>query len=67
MLPIIEDWPKKAALEVQEYVYLVAAAFRAIVTPPLYRHDIICYQSELYILVEPVHVGIKCEITFSLL
>ena len=41
MLPFIENRMKKAALEVQEYTYLVGAAFRAIVTPPLYRHDIV--------------------------
>ena len=41
MLPFIEGPLKKAALEVQEYVYLVAATFRAIATPPLYRHDIV--------------------------
>ena len=35
------NWLKKAALEVQEYVRLVAATFRAIVTPPHYRYDII--------------------------
>ena len=41
MLPFIENRLKKAALEVQEYVSLVGAAFRAIVTPPHYRHDIV--------------------------
>ena len=41
MLPFIESRLKKAALEVQEYVYLVTAASRAIVTPPHYRHDIV--------------------------
>jgi len=41
VLPFIEGPLKKAALEVQEYVYLVAATFRAIATPPLYRHDIV--------------------------
>jgi phospholipid/cholesterol/gamma-HCH transport system permease protein len=39
--PLIDNPLKKVALEVQEYVYLVAAAFRAIVTPPVYRHDIV--------------------------
>lgn len=41
MLHAIEEWLKKAALEVQEYVHLVGAAFRGIVTPPIYGHDII--------------------------
>ena len=41
MLSFIEDWLKKAALEVQEYVRLSAAAFRGMVTPPFYRHDIV--------------------------
>jgi phospholipid/cholesterol/gamma-HCH transport system permease protein len=41
VLPFIENRLKKAALEVQEYVYLVSAASRAIVTPPHYRHDIV--------------------------
>jgi phospholipid/cholesterol/gamma-HCH transport system permease protein len=41
VLPFIESRLKKSALEVQEYVYLVGAACRAVVTPPLYRHDIV--------------------------
>jgi phospholipid/cholesterol/gamma-HCH transport system permease protein len=41
VLPFIENRLKKAALEVQEYVSLVGAASRAIVTPPHYRHDIV--------------------------
>jgi phospholipid/cholesterol/gamma-HCH transport system permease protein len=32
---------KHAALEVQEYVRLIGAAFHALVTPPIYRHDIV--------------------------
>jgi phospholipid/cholesterol/gamma-HCH transport system permease protein len=32
---------KHAALEVQEYVRLIGAAFHALVTPPRYRHDIV--------------------------
>jgi phospholipid/cholesterol/gamma-HCH transport system permease protein len=32
---------KNAALEVQEYVRLLLAAFRAVFTPPYYRHDIV--------------------------
>jgi phospholipid/cholesterol/gamma-HCH transport system permease protein len=41
VLAYIEEGAKKAALEVQEYVRLVAAALRGVVTRPLYRHDII--------------------------
>ena len=37
----LEIWLKHAALEVQEYVRLVGATFRAIVTRPRYRHDIV--------------------------
>ena len=40
-MPLIEAWLKKAALEVQEYMRLTGLAFRAMVTPPLYRHDIV--------------------------
>ena len=40
-MSFIVDWFKKAALEVQEYVHLCARAFRAMVTPPTYRYDII--------------------------
>jgi phospholipid/cholesterol/gamma-HCH transport system permease protein len=36
-----EDWLKGAALETQEYVRLIGAAFRGLLTPPIYRHDII--------------------------
>jgi phospholipid/cholesterol/gamma-HCH transport system permease protein len=38
---LIDEWLKKAAFEVQEYVRLVSAAFRCLVTPPLYRYDIV--------------------------
>ena len=41
MLPFIQEWLKKAVLEVQEYVRLVSATFHAVVTPPYYRRDII--------------------------
>ena len=37
----LSRWLKNAALETQEYVYLLAAAFRGLVSPPIYRHDII--------------------------
>lgn len=38
---LFQNWLKKAALETQEYVRLVGAAARGVVTPPLYRHDIV--------------------------
>jgi phospholipid/cholesterol/gamma-HCH transport system permease protein len=38
---ILDTWLKQIALEVQEYVLLTTAALRAVVTPPLYRYDII--------------------------
>jgi phospholipid/cholesterol/gamma-HCH transport system permease protein len=41
VLSLIEDWFKKVALEVQEYVRLVGSAFRGFVSPPLYRYDIV--------------------------
>ena len=41
MLPFIENPLKKAALEVQEYVLMTRAALRGLVTPPMYRYDII--------------------------
>jgi phospholipid/cholesterol/gamma-HCH transport system permease protein len=41
VLTTVEAPLKNAALEVQEYVLLVAATFRAMVTPPHYRHDIV--------------------------
>jgi phospholipid/cholesterol/gamma-HCH transport system permease protein len=37
----VENWLKHAALEVQEYVRLVLAAARGVVTRPYYRHDIV--------------------------
>ena len=41
MAPLPDTWLKKAALEVQEYLYLCAAAFRGSVTLPFYRHDFV--------------------------
>jgi len=41
VIPLINSWLKKAAQEVQEYVCLVGATLQAIVSPPLYRHDIV--------------------------
>lgn len=41
MLTIIEAWLKSAVIEVQEYVKLCGSALRAIVTRPIYRHDIV--------------------------
>jgi phospholipid/cholesterol/gamma-HCH transport system permease protein len=39
--PFIERWIKTAALEVQEYVRLVAAAVTGVFTTPRYKYDII--------------------------
>lgn len=41
MFSFIENWLKKAALEVQEYVHLVGATCRGVFTPPRYTHDIV--------------------------
>ena len=41
MLSLLERWLKKAALEVQSYVYLVVATFRSVFSRPHYRYDII--------------------------
>ena len=41
MLSLMERWAKNAALEVQEYVRLLVATARGLVTLPIYRHDII--------------------------
>lgn len=41
MLPFIEEWMKKAAIEVQEYVRLVRAAVGGVFTRPRYWHDIV--------------------------
>ena len=41
MFALFDKWAKAAALEAQEYVRLTFAAFRGMVTPPLYRHDIV--------------------------
>jgi phospholipid/cholesterol/gamma-HCH transport system permease protein len=41
VLSWLERWMKGAALEVQEYVRLIGAAMRGLVTPPIYRHDIV--------------------------
>ncbi|PYR05871.1 MAG: transporter [Acidobacteria bacterium] len=41
MILAIDSWLKKAALEVQEYVFLTAAAFRGVFTRPIYSHDIV--------------------------
>jgi phospholipid/cholesterol/gamma-HCH transport system permease protein len=37
----IDNWGKGAALEAQEYIRLTIAAFRGMVTRPIYRHDIV--------------------------
>jgi phospholipid/cholesterol/gamma-HCH transport system permease protein len=41
VLSLVQRWAKEAALEVQEYVRLIAATLRALVTPPVYHHDIV--------------------------
>jgi phospholipid/cholesterol/gamma-HCH transport system permease protein len=41
VLPTVERWLKKAALEVQEYVRLITSTLRGIVTRPIYFHDIV--------------------------
>jgi phospholipid/cholesterol/gamma-HCH transport system permease protein len=41
VLSFLDRWFKHAALEVQEYVRLTAAAFRGFVTRPLYARDIV--------------------------
>jgi phospholipid/cholesterol/gamma-HCH transport system permease protein len=38
---LLVEWSKAALLEVQEYVKLCGAVFRAIVTPPFYHRDVI--------------------------
>jgi len=38
---LVQAWAKDAVLEVQEYVKLLAAVARALVTPPIYYRDII--------------------------
>jgi phospholipid/cholesterol/gamma-HCH transport system permease protein len=38
---LIETWLKAVAYEAQEYVRLLGAALRGLVTPPLYRYDIV--------------------------
>jgi len=41
VITLIDRWGKNAALEVQEYIRLTAAAFYSTFTRPIYRHDII--------------------------
>jgi phospholipid/cholesterol/gamma-HCH transport system permease protein len=41
VIALIDKWGKSAALEMQEYVRLTGAAFRGMVTRPIYRHDIV--------------------------
>ncbi len=38
---LFTEWLKQAALEVQEYIRLIGAAVHDLVTPPIYRHDIV--------------------------
>lgn len=41
MFSLLARWLKHAALETQEYMRLIGAAFVGVFTPPIYRHDII--------------------------
>jgi phospholipid/cholesterol/gamma-HCH transport system permease protein len=41
VLALINDWSKATAVEIQEYVRLLAASSQAIATRPRYRHDIV--------------------------
>jgi len=41
VLSLVNSWLKKAALEAQEYVRLTGATLAGVVTPPVYRHDIV--------------------------
>jgi phospholipid/cholesterol/gamma-HCH transport system permease protein len=41
VLTLINAWLKKVALELQEYVRLISGAFQGLVSPPIYRHDIV--------------------------
>jgi phospholipid/cholesterol/gamma-HCH transport system permease protein len=41
LLELIDRWLKQAVLEVQEYVILVSAALRGVVTRPRYHRDIV--------------------------
>jgi phospholipid/cholesterol/gamma-HCH transport system permease protein len=41
VIALLNAWLKRAAEEVQEYVRLLVAAARGIVSPPIYRHDIV--------------------------
>jgi phospholipid/cholesterol/gamma-HCH transport system permease protein len=41
VLSLVNRWLKKAALEAQEYVRLTGATLYGLVTPPIYRHDIV--------------------------
>ena len=38
---LLSRWLKHAALETQEYVRLIGQAVRGVVSPPVYRHDIV--------------------------
>ena len=38
---MIDSYLKRTALEAQEYMRLIGAACRGLVTPPIYRHDIV--------------------------
>ena len=38
---LLSRWLKHAALETQEYVRLIGQAVRGVISPPVYRHDIV--------------------------
>jgi phospholipid/cholesterol/gamma-HCH transport system permease protein len=41
VLPTLDRWLKRAAQEVQEYVYLTCSTFSGVFSRPFYRHDVI--------------------------
>jgi phospholipid/cholesterol/gamma-HCH transport system permease protein len=41
VISLIDNWLKRVALEVQEYVRMNIAAFRGMFSPPIYRYDIV--------------------------
>jgi phospholipid/cholesterol/gamma-HCH transport system permease protein len=40
-MPKLQEWVKTGVIEVQEYVRLIAACVRALVTPPFYFRDVV--------------------------
>ncbi|HYM22683.1 MAG TPA: ABC transporter permease, partial [Vicinamibacterales bacterium] len=41
MIALAQAWLKRAAFEVQEYVYLTRAALSGFASRPFYRHDVV--------------------------